>query len=303
MKKILISLVLLVPLLSGCANVDTRININKDYSASVVTSLTYQGDLSDSTDAVADTISSVYSSYLDPLYNVEKAYGAKLSTITADKNVKNLKYEDLDLSSLGFVSNLPSKKFIELKKNFLVTSINIDATYDYKSQADKFSELPKSSEDNQSKVADGLQPEYFQKYADPSEFENSAPSEFDFSANIDDATKQFLEEQTAENSAVNKSSETNNQSVSKNNSDFTTSFSIKVPGLASYNNADSFDGDAYIWNIKKDGKTVIKLQYVHYSGWAISFVILIGILLLVLLSRKIIKRDSLKRIDNIDNIV
>ena len=59
MKKILISLLLLVPLLTGCANVDTRININDDYSASVVTSLTYQGDLSSSTDTLANSIASV----------------------------------------------------------------------------------------------------------------------------------------------------------------------------------------------------------------------------------------------------
>ena len=30
MKKLLISLVMLIPFVSGCANIDTQININKD---------------------------------------------------------------------------------------------------------------------------------------------------------------------------------------------------------------------------------------------------------------------------------
>ena len=301
MKKILISLLMLVPLLTGCANVDTRININDDYSASVVTSLTYQGDLSDGTDVVAENISSNYKTFLDPLYKIENAYGAKLSTITAEKDVKNLRYEDLDLSSLGFVSNLPSKKFVEFKKNFLVTSVNIDSTFDLNSQSGKFSAMALQTQVKQkSEASPEMQPEYFQKYADPSEFENSEPSEFDFSANIDEVTKQFMQD-AEEEKAADKSE--NSAASAPSSTEFSTSFSIKVPGLASYNNADSYEGGAYIWTIKKDAPTVIKLQYVQYSGWAIGFVILTGVLLLVLLAKKIIKRDSQKRMDNIDNIV
>ena len=301
MKKILISLLMLVPLLTGCANVDTRININDDYSASVVTSLTYQGDLSDGTDVVAENISSNYKTFLDPLYKIENAYGAKLSTITAEKDVKNLRYEDLDLSSLGFVSNLPSKKFVEFKKNFLVTSVNIDSTFDLNSQSGKFSAMALQTQLKQkSEASPEMQPEYFQKYADPTEFENSEPSEFDFSANIDEVTKQFMQD-AEEEKAADKSE--NSAASAPSSTEFSTSFSIKVPGLASYNNADSYEGGAYIWNIKKDAPTVIKLQYVQYSGWAIGFVILMGVLLLVLLAKKIIKRDSQKRMDNIDNIV
>ncbi len=299
MKKILISLLLLAPLLTGCANVDTRININKDYSASVVTSLTYQGDLSNSSDVIADNILSNYRSFIDPLYNVENAYGAKLSTITAEKSVKNLKYEDLDLSTLGFVSNLKSKKFIEVKKNFLVTSININATYNMPAQVEKFNSFVKQTEEKKmTQSSTGMQPEYFQKYADPSEFNSDTNSEFDMAANLDDSAKQLVQDTIEESTAQNDSNQTQ-----KEPSEFSTSFSIKVPGLASYNNADSVDGNVYIWNVKKDGETVIKLQYVKYSGWAIGGVLLAGMLLLGLLARKIIKRDSQKRIDNIENIV
>ena len=83
MKKILISLVLLVPFLTGCADIDTRVTINDDKSASVVTSLTYRGDLSDLSDNTAQRITDNYSSFLDALYTNENAFGAKLSTITA----------------------------------------------------------------------------------------------------------------------------------------------------------------------------------------------------------------------------
>ncbi len=311
MKKILISLLLLVPLVSGCANVDTRININKDYSASVVTSLTYEGDLSSNTDPVAEGILANYNDFLDPMYNTENAYGAKLSTITAEKSVKNLKYDDLDLSSLGFVSNLPSKKFIEVKKNFLVTSVNIDATYDFPAQVDKYtSKVQKDLTEKKIEVADsGMKAEYLHKYADPSELEPENDSEFDLAANLDDATKQLMQEPIAgENADTNVNTDANNvvnESTNKKTeiSDFVSSFSIKVPGLASYNNSDAYEDGAYVWNVKKDEPTVIKLQYVRYSGFAICFVFLVGVLLLVLLARKILKRDSQKRIDNIDNIV
>ena len=56
MKKVIVSLFLLVPLLTGCTNIDTQVTINDDRSASVATSLTYEGNLSDSSDIAALTI-------------------------------------------------------------------------------------------------------------------------------------------------------------------------------------------------------------------------------------------------------
>ncbi len=287
MKKVIVSLFLLVPLLTGCTDIDTQVTINDDRSASVATSLTYEGNLSDSSDIAALTITDNYAKFLDPLYTSQEAYGKKLSTITASKSVKDLKYDDLDLSSLGFTSNLPSGKFIEVKKSFLVSSFNIDATYNLKNQIKK---VKKAEKTKQIKRAEGLDPVYLKEYGDPSEYDvdNSAKEDI-FAQNLDDSTKEF----------VNKNLQQNEENKKEPSiKDLKASFSVKVPTFASSNNADSVSGNVYTWDISQDGPTVIKLQYVQYSGFAISFVILVGILVLVLLARKILKHDTQKRIDN-----
>ncbi|MBD8963713.1 hypothetical protein EGQ77_03850 [bacterium] len=287
MKKVIVSLFLLVPLLTGCTNIDTQVTINDDRSASVATSLTYEGNLSDSSDIVALTITDNYAKFLDPLYTSQEAYGKKLSTITASKSVKDLKYDDLDLSSLGFTSNLPSGKFIEVKKSFLVSSFNIDATYNLKNQIKK---IKKSEKTKQIKRAEGLDPVYLKEYGDPSEYDvDDSAKEDIFAQNLDDSTKEF----------VNKNLQQNEENKKEPSiKDLKASFSVKVPTFASSNNADSVSGNVYTWDISQDGPTVIKLQYVQYSGFAIAFVILVGILVLVLLARKILKHDTQKRIDN-----
>lgn len=287
MKKVIVSLFLLVPLLTGCTNIDTQVTINDDRSASVATSLTYEGNLSDSSDIVALTITDNYAKFLDPLYTSQEAYGKKLSTITASKSVKDLKYDDLDLSSLGFTSNLPSGKFIEVKKSFLVSSFNIDATYNLKNQIKK---VKKAEKTKQIKRAEGLDPVYLKEYGDPSEYDvDDSAKEDIFTQNLDDSTKEF----------VNKNLQQNEENKKEPSiKDLKASFSVKVPTFASSNNADSVSGNVYTWDISQDGPTVIKLQYVQYSGFAIAFIILVGILALVLLARKILKHDTQKRIDN-----
>jgi len=162
MKKVLISLIMLVPLITGCANVDTMLTINDDKSATVATSLTYQGNLSSKDDLVALNIADSYKSFIDSNYKVDTAYGAKLSTITATKSVKDLGKSDIDLSSLGLVSNLPSKKFVEVKKSFLLSSFNIDCTYDASVHEKQFKNVVASSKATPKTV----KPEYFHKYAD-----------------------------------------------------------------------------------------------------------------------------------------
>ena len=287
MKKVIVSLFLLVPLLTGCTKIDTQVTINDDRSASVATSLTYEGNLSDSSDVVALTITDNYAKFLDPLYTSQEAYGKKLSTITASKSVKDLKYDDLDLSSLGFTSNLPSGKFIEVKKSFLVSSFNIDATYNLKNQIKK---VKKAEKTKQIKRAEGLDPVYLKEYGDPSEYDvDDSAKEDIFAQNLDDSTKEF----------VNKNLQQNEENKKEPSiKDLKASFSVKVPTFASSNNADSVSGNVYTWDISQDGPTVIKLQYVQYSGFAIAFIILVGILALVLLARKILKHDTQKRIDN-----
>ncbi|MBQ8460373.1 hypothetical protein IJ541_09780 [bacterium] len=291
MKKLIISLLFLVPFVTGCADIDNRLTLNDDKSASIVTSITYQGDLSNKFDEHAINISNNYDKFLDPLYNVEKAYGAKLSTITATKSVKNVQKEDIDLSSLGFTSKLPGGRFIEYRKNFLISSFNIDCVFDYNTQASKLEKIEKPQIVTQKT---GLEPEYYHKYNAEGDF-NTSDDEFDFASNLDSSAKMLAKQDIAEADKEETKFQTDNK--------LKTSFSIQLPSFASYNNADSMVGTVYTWKIKKDGPTEIKLQYVQYSGFAICFVILLGILLLVFVAKKILKRDTQKRLDNIENIV
>lgn len=291
MKKVIVSLLVLIPMLCGCTNIDTQITINNDKSASVASSLTYDGNLANLSDEVSATVVENYDKFLDPMFNVENAYSSNLSTITAVKSVKNLEKTDLDLSSLGFKSNLKSGKFIEIKKNFLITSYNIDLTYDYSKQAAR---IEKAKKKTANKIADkGLNPEYYQKYGDLTELETASDRE-DFISNLDEATKDFTEKTAKEEAA-----EQNN--VSENN--LKISFSIKTPAFASYNNADSVSGMVYSWTINRNKPVEIKLQYVRYSGCAISFMIFVFIALLVLLARKIVKHDAQKRPDTGNNVI
>ena len=182
---------------------------------------------------------------------------------------------------------MPIGKFIEVKKSFLVSSFNIDATYNLKNQIKK---VKKAEKTKQIKRAEGLDPVYLKEYGDPSEYDvDDSAKEDIFTQNLDDSTKEF----------VNKNLQQNEENKKEPSiKDLKASFSVKVPTFASSNNADSVSGNVYTWDISQDGPTVIKLQYVQYSGFAIAFVILVGILVLVLLARKILKHDTQKRIDN-----
>lgn len=286
MKKIIISLLLLTPFLTGCTNIDSQLTLNDGKSASIVTSLAYEGNLLNQDDVVAQTVVSNYEKFLDPLYDVETAYSDKLSTITATKSVKNIQHVDLDLSSLGFKSNLPDGKFVEVKKNFLVTSFNIDLTYNYPEQVSKVEKIEKQVKTKETKT---LQPEYLQKYGDASEMQPAdVENREDFMDHLDPDAKMLIKEDD----------EDAKTSTSKTDNKMNMSFSIKVPSFASYNNADNINLNVYSWNILKDQPTLIKLQYVQYSGFAIGFVIVAGIALLIFLASKIKKHDAQRRIDN-----
>jgi len=289
MKKILsIAMLLIVPLLTGCTNIDTQLTINNDKSATIVSSLTYKGDLSDKTDITALTFANNYKKFLDKDYNIDTAYSTNLSTVTGSKSISNIENSDIDMSSLGFVSNLPGGRFIEVKKNFLVTSFNIDATYNLKEQINRITALQQKTVTANITTPD---PEYLNKFIQEGDvdIENAEPRE-DFLQNLDEDTKNFVENNIA--------AEEPKSQESSDTEDLAATFSVKLPSYASFNNADSVEGNVYIWNIKQDEPTEIKLQYVKYSGFAILFIILAGIALLVLLARKIIKHDSQKRIDN-----
>ena len=197
MKKIIISLLLLTPFLAGCTNIDSQLTLNDDKSASIVTSLAYEGNLLNQADKVAQTVTNNYEKFLDPIYNVETVYSDKLSTITATKSVKNVQHVDLDLSSLGFKSNLPDGKFVDVKKNFLVTSFNIDLTYDYPAQVSKIQKVEQKVD--AAKGTKGLQPEYLQKYGDASEIQPAdVDAREDFSEHLDPSAKVLIKEDDAD---------------------------------------------------------------------------------------------------------
>lgn len=278
MKKILLSLILIAPMLAGCTNINTDITINDNKSAEVVTELTYDGNINNPQDSAAKTILDSSKNFLDNSYISDIKVEDNTSILKASKKTANLSIKDLDLSSLGFVSNLESNKFIEIKKNFLISSYNIDMTYDYNKVAQR---MVKPATVETTTDSDTMQPEYYQKYADLSETE--IPNRED--DNLDD-----------EVSTVNNNEQKNDETV-------TAALNIKVPSFASYNNADSSNGNIYTWNIKKDTPTVIKLQYVRYSGFAIGLVLILGAGLLIIITRRILKHETQKRMDNVENIV
>lgn len=286
MKKTLFLLVMLTPFLTGCADVDTLLTINDDNSASVVSSVTYTGDLSNTDVETANYIAKIYPKFADSSYDIKTAFGKSLSTVTASKSVKNIKYENLDLSNFGLETKLPDNKFIEIRKNFIITSYNVDAVFDYK-------KYEKIVEEYKSKITDSasqkLAPEYLNRYGSSID----ADTEFDLASNLDDSAKQLMVQDTEDD-------DTPAENADK---DISLTFSIKVPALASYNNADSMKGTTYSWEIKKDKPTEIKFQYVRYSGFAFAFIILLGVLLLAYIAKRIIRRDTTKRLDNIENIV
>ena len=186
---------------------------------------------------------------------------------------------------MGFRSNNPDGKFIDIKKNFLVTSYNVDFYFDYakvkKEVLDKKQELVASKSQIQTK------PEYYNKYGVESDEQTEARQ--DFVSNLDyDTLALSVSEDSKTKTSDNKKKVDNTVSGT---------FSIKLPSYAFYNNADSSDGFTYTWNIKDNGATQIKLQYVEYSAYSIFFIIFTGIILLSYLAYRIFRHDSRKRIE------
>lgn len=282
MKKIIISLVLLIPLLTGCTNINAKLTINKDDSASIEAVANYKGDLFGDKSYETITILNNYQKFLDDNYVVYKKEGSP-SSIYARKRVKNIRYSDLDLSSLGFVTNLPSGRFVDVKKNLFAKLYKIDMSYDYNKQQNK---VAFADEKDLNKSVGGLVPEYYQKYAQEESEETANPNEEkdDFLSNMDESIF-FLEDDSS------------TDDIQEQDDEFDAVFSVKLPYFAAYSNADISKGmDTYIWRIKKDGVTNIKLQYIVYNGWSIAFLILLFILLLLYLAKRILRHDAQKRI-------
>ena len=279
MKKIIISLVLLVPLLTGCTSINAKLTINKDDSASIEAVMNYRGDLFKDKSYNSITILNNYQKFLDDNYIVYKKDGSP-SSIYARKRVKNIKYSDLDLSSLGFVTNLPSGRFVDIKTNLFIKLYKIDMSYDYAKQQDK---IVYADEKDITKSVGGLVPEYYQKYAEEESDSHNVEND-DFLSNMDESVY-ILED------------DSDIEETPKNEEDIDSVFSVKLPYFAAYNNADISKGmDTYIWRIKKDGVTNVKLHYVVYNGITFAILILFFILVLLYFAKRILRHDSQKRI-------
>ena len=279
MRKLILSLLMLSFLACGCTNVDTQITINKDKSASVEINMSSDKEISDK-NLQGMTVLQNYDKFLDDGYSVDTE---EKDAIKAVKSVKNIEKEDLDLSSLGFVTNLPSGKFIEVKKNFFVTSYNVDMNMNLAKVSEKVQ--PVTMEEV---ASGGLKPEYI-AYADRDSLVSANPEgsgKADFAANYENNLN------IASDKKANKEQQEDEFSIN----DFNAKLSIKVPSFASYNNADGSEGNTYYWEIKKDAPTVVRFQYVVYSGFAITFILLVGIGLLVYITRRIVRHETLKRI-------
>lgn len=287
MKKILILLLFIVPLVTGCVNVNTNLSINNNKSAelNVVLATTKGTPLLENI-----SVKENYPQFFDNTYKITDKSDKDGINITAEKSVKNLFKQDIDLTSLGFRSNLESGKFVEVKHNFFVTSYNINMTYDISNQAKRIKLVKEIKEfDDKDSV---LKPEYLQKYADKTELvSNSDIGRADFIANFE---RNEISEDEAK--AKPKTEENKEPQQLFNIEDLKSTFTISLPTFASYNNADSMKGHIYVWQIKKDMPTDIKLQYVVYSGFAILFLFAIGIAFLIYVARRIVRHDAHKRI-------
>ena len=290
MKKLVITLLFLVPFISGCAKIDTNLTINNDKSAQVEVKM-----FSDSQARPLElaTMNVNIKRFLDNGYKISDDSTYKKISVTAVKKVKNLRKNDLNLKSLGFVSKLPSGRYIDVNHNFFVTSYNIHMVYNLNEQSKNVYYVHELSKNQPSSV---LNPEYLQKYGDMDDVIGSetAVQNSDFAQNFD---RNFVYNDIARNyktEEINVDDDYNLFDINNLNARFI----ISLPTFASYNNADKVEDGVYIWLLGKNQPTEIKLQYVVYSGFAISMLFLAGILFLIYVARRVHRHDTLKRIGN-----
>ena len=293
MKKLILTLVFLIPFVSGCATINTNLTINKNKSAQVEVRMFSNKQARPLEIA---TMEANIKRFADKDYKIKDESTYKIINVTAVKKVKNLAKEDLDLSSLGFVTKLDSGRFIDVKNNFFVTSYNIHMVYNLPDQVKKV--LYAKNLTKKSGTKSGLVPEYLQNSESVFNPVNSdAPSGLsaDFIANFD---PNFLEEDTATIKSETKEIEVEDDYKQFDINNLNSKFTVSLPTFASFNNAHKIENGVYVWELSKTAQTEIKLQYVVYSGFAITLLILAGILFLIYIARRVHRHDTLKRIGN-----
>ena len=293
MKKLILTLLFIIPLISGCASVNTNLTINKNKSAQIEVKMFSNKQ---TRPLELATMSENIKRFTEKDYEITDESTHKKINVTAVKKVKNLMKEDLDLSSLGFVTKLDSGKFIEVKHNFFVTSYNIHMIYDLRKQGNKIKYVKNIVPKLESKSA--LIPEYLQNsdsVLNPVNNKTKSGASFDFIANFD---PNFIEEDTKHTKIKTEEIDVDDDYKLFDINNFNAEFSISLPSFASFNNAQKSENGVYIWKLNKTAPTEIKLQYVVYSGFAISLMILAGILFLIYVARRVYRHDTLKRIGN-----
>ena len=291
MKKLIITLLFLIPFISGCARINTNLTINNNKSAQVEVKMF--SDKNTRPQELA-TMSLNLKRFLDKGYFINDESTYKKINVTAVKKVKNLSKEDLNLKSLGFVSKLDSGRFIDVKHNFFVTSYNIHMVYNLAGQKNKIYYVKDLSKRPDAKLV--LNPEYLGKYGDTNEFFPDAQTieNNDFAQNFD---RNFVYEDDIKETKT-KEIEVKDDYKLFDINNLNSCFTVTLPSFASYNNADKIENGVYVWEISPNKPTEIKLQYVVYSGFAISIFFLAGILFLIYIARRIHRHDTLKRIGN-----
>ena len=291
MKKLIITLLFLIPFISGCARINTNLTINNNKSAQVEVKMFSDKNIRPQELA---TMSLNLKRFLDKGYFINDESTYKKINVTAVKKVKNLSKEDLNLKSLGFVSKLDSGRFIDVKHNFFVTSYNIHMVYNLAGQKNKIYYVKDLSKRPDAKLV--LNPEYLGKYGDTNEFFPDAQTieNNDFAQNFD---RNFVYEDDIKETKT-KEIEVKDDYKLFDINNLNSRFTVTLPSFASYNNADKIENGVYVWEISPNKPTEIKLQYVVYSGFAISIFFLAGILFLIYIARRIHRHDTLKRIGN-----
>ena len=291
MRKLFITLLFLVPFISGCAKVETNLTINKNKSAQVEVRM-----LSDKEARPLELATMNYNikRFLDKNYTVSDESTYKKINVTAVKKVKNLTKQDIDLKSLGFVSKSKSGRFVDIKHNFFVTLYDIHMVYNIPTQKNKVAYVKQLTKKKSSKTA--LTPEYLQKYGDNVNILSNPDvvSDLDFAQNFD---PNFIDEDIKPNAKTKEIDVEDDYKLFDINN-FNSRFTIKLPSFASYNNATRIENGIYVWDLNKFEPTEIKLQYIVYSGFAITLLFLAGILFLIYIARRVHRHDTLKRIGN-----
>lgn len=283
MKKLLITLFMLIPICTGCSNIDANIDFldtkNVMFSANV-----------NSKDKIspeeAKFIKDNYKNYLDDDFITDVYFSDDEAKIQAVKISKNIKRNDINLSSIGLKTNNKDGRYIEIRHNPFVTLYKVDLEYNLDAQTEKF----KKKDIEKPKDSTALKPEYLQKYGDE-EITLDNPDqteEEDFQANFEENSISERETQTV--------SDDDKENNNLNSDDLNLTFTITLPSRASFTNADKVEENIYYWNIKSGEPTSIKLQYIVYNSWAILLLLLFIFGVLYFIARKILKHDSQKRI-------